>query len=73
MNTKSVEEHISISTIGFKYNTRWFEADMVLQIEPLVIPLPPDMRYTISIDAGVLSSFNLPMEDKYEFTFTTRR
>ncbi len=69
MDVESVEALLSTSP-GFDYNTSWFEADMVLQIEP-VAPLLDSTTYTITIDAGALSSFGLPLANDYEFTFTT--
>jgi hypothetical protein len=70
MDTESSEALLSVSP-GFDYVTSWFEADMVLQIEP-IIPLMDNTTYAIAIDAGALSSFGLPLEDGYEFTFTSR-
>ncbi|MEE8470752.1 MAG: Ig-like domain-containing protein, partial [Dehalococcoidia bacterium] len=69
MDVESVEALLNTSP-GFDYNTRWYEADMVLQIEP-VAPLLDSTTYTITIDAGALSSFGLPLANDYEFTFTT--
>lgn len=68
MDTQSAEALLSISP-NFEYTTTWFEADMVLQINP-VAPLLANTTYTITIPRGALSSFGLPLEKAYEFSFT---
>ncbi|MBA7644493.1 hypothetical protein ES703_52237 [subsurface metagenome] len=70
MDIESVEALLNVSP-NFEYSTDWFEAEMVLEIKP-VSPLPANTTYTITIGAGVLSSFSLPLEDDYGFSFTTR-
>ena len=73
MNTESVEALIQISHPGFEYEISWFEAEMVMQIEPLsTLPDGVNMEYTISIDNGALSSFGLPMLEDYQITFMVR-
>ncbi len=70
MDTGSVEALLSVFP-DFDYNTSWFEANMVLQIEP-ISPLDADTHYTITIGSGALSSFGLPLQNDYESSFTTR-
>jgi methionine-rich copper-binding protein CopC len=70
MDRESVEALVSVSP-DFDYNTTWFEADMVLQIEP-TSTLDADTTYTIKIGAGALSIFGLPLQNDYESSFTTR-
>jgi hypothetical protein len=70
MDTKSVEDLLKVSP-SFEYTTSWFEADMVLNIKP-VAALPGNTTYTITVGAGALSSFGLPIEHNYEFSFSTR-
>jgi hypothetical protein len=69
MDTSSIESLITISP-QLEYVIEWAEADMVLKIRP-VSPLNHGMTYTIKIPAGVLSSFGLPMQEVFEFSFTT--
>ncbi len=71
MDTASVEDLIEVSPY-FEYQTSWFEADMVLEINPLS-PLPVDTYFTITVNHGVRSSFGLPMEDGFVFSFTTEK
>ncbi|HEY77715.1 MAG TPA: Ig-like domain-containing protein [Dehalococcoidia bacterium] len=70
MDTASVEARLNVSP-DFTYDTRWYEADMVLQIEPLA-PLLASQQYAITVGTGALSSFGLPLEADYELVFTTR-
>lgn len=70
MDRESVEDLLSVSP-DFDYNTTWFEADMVLQIEP-TSTLDDNTTYTIKIGAGALSIFGLPLLNDYESSFTTR-
>ncbi len=70
MNRQSVEARLSVFP-HFEYSTSWLEANMVLEIKPLA-PLAANRKYTIVIGAGALSSFALPLEDDYGFSFTTR-
>jgi hypothetical protein len=69
MDPESVEALLNVSP-HLDYTTRWFEAEMVLQIKP-TNPLGINTKYTIDIGAGALSSFGLPLENDYEFSFTT--
>jgi hypothetical protein len=70
MDTASVEALLNVYP-NFAYDTFWLEADMVLQVKP-VAPLLASKKYTINIGAGALSSFGLPLENSYEFSFTTK-
>jgi len=67
MDRASVEGNLQFGT-GFAYTVEWFEADMVMQITPAG-SLMPGGQYSITIPAGVLSSFGLPMEASYTFGF----
>jgi len=67
MDRASVEGNLQFGT-GFAYTVEWFEADMVMQITPAG-SLMPGGQYSITIPAGVLSSFGLPMETSYTFGF----
>lgn len=69
MNTRSVEARLSISP-AYKFTTNWYEADMVLEIVPETT-LPSNTELTITLESGALSSFGLPMEDSFKFSFTT--
>ena len=69
MDIESVEALLVVSP-NFEYSTSWFEAEMVLEVMSAT-PLPANTTYTITIGAGALSSFGLPLEDGYEFSFTT--
>jgi len=71
MDRGSVEGLLKTSP-SFSYDTKWFEANMVLEIVPTE-PMVANTTYIISIDAGALSSFDLPMTSDFEFHFTTRR
>ena len=70
MDRKSVEALLNISP-NYGKSISWFEAEMVLEINPSA-SLLANTTYTITISAGALSSFGLPLEDDYEFSFTTR-
>jgi hypothetical protein len=70
MDKRSVEALLSVFP-DFDYDTNWFEADMVLQIEP-TSTLKANTTYTINIGAGALSSSGLPLQNDYESSFTTR-
>ncbi len=70
MDKESVEALLSVFP-DFDYDTKWFEADMVLQIDP-ISTLDANTAYTIKIGAGALSSFGLPLPNDYESSFTTR-
>ncbi|MFC2062651.1 Ig-like domain-containing protein [Chloroflexota bacterium] len=69
MDTQSVEDLLDISP-NLEYTTNWYDADMVLEIVPLAT-LPANTTFTITIGAGVLSSFGLPLAEYYTFTFST--
>ncbi|MFC2063314.1 Ig-like domain-containing protein [Chloroflexota bacterium] len=69
MDTQSVEGLLDISP-NLEYTTNWYDADMVLEIVPLAT-LPANTTFTITIGAGVLSSFGLPLAEYYTFTFST--
>lgn len=68
MDTQSVETMLTISP-DIEYTITWYEADMVLRIQPESI-LQAGTTYTVTIPMGVISSFGLPMADDYEFNFT---
>ncbi|MBN1369868.1 MAG: Ig-like domain-containing protein [Dehalococcoidaceae bacterium] len=70
MDTASVEGNLRFAT-GFAYTVEWFEADTVMQIVPAG-SLVPGGQYSITILAGALSSFGLPMAESYTFEFSVR-
>jgi hypothetical protein len=70
MDTASVEAVLKVFP-NLEYSTTWFESDVVLQIEPMA-PLSENEQYSITIGGAALSSFGLPLEDGYEFAFTTK-
>jgi hypothetical protein len=69
MDKDSVASSLVISP-QMEYILEWAEANMVLKIRP-VSGLVSGMTYTVRIPAGVLSSFGLPMQEEFVFTFTT--
>jgi hypothetical protein len=69
MDTQSVESLLSFSP-NVSYMTRWYEANMVLELLP-TSPLASNTKYTTTLEAGALSSFGLPLEDDFEFSFST--
>ena len=69
MDTQSVEDLLGISP-ELEYVTNWYDADMVLEITPLAT-LPSDTTFTITVGAGAVSSFGLPLAEDYTFTFAT--
>jgi len=69
MDTQSVEDLLSTSP-DLEYTTNWYDANMVLEIKPLAT-LPANTTFTITIGAGAISSFGLPLAEDYTFTFST--
>jgi hypothetical protein len=67
MDRASVESALQTDP-GFAYTIEWFEADMVMEIVPTANP-EPGGQYTVTISAGVISSFGLPMQQGYTFIF----
>ncbi len=69
MDVQSVEALLSISP-DIDYTTNWYEANMVLELVS-ASPLATNTTYTITIESGALSSFGLPLEDDFKFSFST--
>ena len=69
MDRRSVESMMSFSS-DFEHSTRWYEANMVLEIIPMK-SLAINTTYTITIKAGALSSVGLPLGDDFGFSFAT--
>lgn len=69
MNPASVETALEISP-NMDYSTTWLEANFVLLLEPLA-PLAANTTYTFEIGTEAASIVGLPLEEDFNFSFTT--
>ena len=69
MDAASVESALAIAP-AFAHARIWLEAGFVLWIEPL-FSLAFSVEYTVSIGAAAESTFGIPMESPWSFSFTT--